>query len=127
MIYTVNILLTLMALVLIGAIMLCGLAARNERKRDEQQHQLNLRRAEKAAEVTEVQRQILAKHYRPEMEIIFAQALIHDIDDPAYLTHLERFRENYPEAHQLWVRLRGLDATLDSHVRSNQTLGLIEP
>lgn len=126
MIYALNALVTLMIIVIVGAIVLVMLAARNERKRDQQAYDLEVLKAEKYAEVTEVQRQILAKHYRPEMEIIFGEALIHNHVDPAYLEKLEAFRLEYPEAHQLWVRHRGLDATLDSHVRSNQTLGFIE-
>lgn len=118
--YTTAVIVTIMLLVVIGALFVFALAFWSERKRTILAHEETLAIAEIEASKThlsELQLRILAQHYCPEMEIIYAHALEFG-REPSYLAALEAFREDYPQAYALWTRHRGVDSTLDAHVAS---------
>lgn len=106
-----------------------GFAIWNARDRylaSKQAHELSVLKFQADTKLSALQEQILDRHYVPEMEIIFAHALMFG-DRPEYLDTLEDFRARYPRAYALWTRHRGMDSTMDMHVRSNEVLGFIQP
>lgn len=116
--YTTAVVVTIMLMVVIGGLITFVLAFYAERKRTILAHEKAIAIAEieaKQTRPTALQERILAQHYRPEMEILYAHALEFG-HEPAYLDALEAFRANYPQSYALWIRYHGRSTSLNDHM-----------
>lgn len=116
--YIAAVSLTTILMIVVGAVIFYALSVWADHKQRILEHEETLRLAEIEASMThltDLQTEILAQNYVPEMEIIYEKAL-QFAHEPDYLDELERFRNRYPQAHALWVRHRGMDSSLDEYM-----------
>ena len=116
--YTTAVAMTIILVIMVSALVLFVLTVWSRRKSNILAHERAIAIAEIEASQTRptaLQERILAQHYAPEMEILYAHALEFG-HEPAYLDALEAFRASYPQAYAMWIRFHGRATTLDDHV-----------
>ena len=116
--YTTAVAMTIILVIMVSALVLFVLTVWSKRKSNILAHEKAIAIAEIEASQTRptaLQERILAQHYLPEMEILYAHALEFG-HEPAYLDALEAFRASYPQAYAMWIRFHGRATTLDDHV-----------